>query len=551
MISNHDVLMCLNDIDISNKIQCPEDLCCLLKFATRLKVRSNVLEKIKDWKSEISYLILQEYKADSEYRRERVERQIATFRAIKKIISDVKLVWVKGIPLSVFVYGDETVRRAGDIDLLVPQAAVQYCVERLCATGFRKIGVANDGFNRRYSVNYFETQLRSPWGVRVEIKEESGEMNALLGREDRIHFIERIKKIEIGDISCSTTIDEYTVFHLFLSAISNSTTYFRLDDTGLREFYELSVLARKHRIDFAALRKVAMRAGICIMIYYTMKHVNLLFPDSFGEDELEMFCDNAGIKDIAYEYSVFWNTLDLTPDYFVSSEPERAKVYFRAIRKMANEYDVIRSDELLDRNLLDYHVESDDENIQFDFAVDKKLFRSGAYILLRILNSNDEYATEYGAFTDIRIAYDNQGSITTANLNFEIRTRESSEDVIKEVGQYKAEGKCYVVLSVSKIMLPKKAKRVYFNLQLYIENPNDEEDFRVTELCTMNNSLCRLASYSLDLRGEDDDKTNQGLPAGRMVWREVKAELPHKLDTRTYRDGAGNQRADLHLEVSN
>ena len=95
MISNHDVLMCLNDIDISNKIQCPEDLCCLLKFATRLKVRSNVLEKIKDWKSEISYLILQEYKADSEYRRERVERQIATFRAIKKIISDVELVWVK------------------------------------------------------------------------------------------------------------------------------------------------------------------------------------------------------------------------------------------------------------------------------------------------------------------------------------------------------------------------------------------------------------------------------------------------------------------------
>ena len=84
-------------------------------------------------------------------------------------------------------------------------------------------------------------------------------------------------------------------------------------------------------------------------------------------------------------------------------------------------------------------MESDDENIQFDFAVDKKLFCSGAYILLRILNSNDEYATEYGAFTDIRIAYDNQGSITTANLNFEIRTRESSEDVIKEVGQYKAE----------------------------------------------------------------------------------------------------------------
>ena len=95
--------------------------------------------------------------------------------------------------------------------------------------------------------------------------------------------------IEINGKVYRTLDTTYTLLHLFLSAFSNSTDWYRLNSNGLRDMYEIMLFVKKYDVNYKDLHAAADLHGICPIIQGIMNKINRLFGRVFDDNNIALF----------------------------------------------------------------------------------------------------------------------------------------------------------------------------------------------------------------------------------------------------------------------
>lgn len=412
-------------------------------------------------------------------------RQLENIRIIKKILNGTDYIWIKGAPLSIYLYGDPIFRKLGDMDILVKQDKLEYLVNSLVKVGFQYIG-AEQNYKRRYSHTYHEIQLLSPNDCLVEIKCISGEMDVFEHDGIQSLFFQNSVCINIMDEDIITSDLYYTYLHLFMTAISNSTTWFFMDDTGLREFYEIFLFSTKYHIDYSKFRNITKDHGMIWIVNKCMQIVNSLFGEVFDNSVLTLFDENNYIEVNQMEsiYKAFYHYYDANDSRTLFDKIYKREKYYSAIHdiyylervsyeptlKVYNNFQPLKYQACIDRN-----------SLNFEIRLKEKQFYSkkGYQIIMTILNDVDNSKGNMLTKLVIEVMDDGQISHSIDNhmwsYSIEFNRICDDERIIR------------VIISDNK---HDRVEIFPFNIQLCIENTNDTEPFRVFEICPVKNTLC-------------------------------------------------------------
>ena len=468
----------------------------IVKLAESHKLLPNLLETLNRKQSGITNYISEHYLKNLETNKIEAQKQLETLSVIFQNCNSDDFVWIKGQPQSLYIYNNAVFRNIGDMDLLVNPSCVKSYASILQSLGFSPLGIVDSYINLRYSVNYHEIQMHSPYDAYIELKSTSGEMDVFCNTEIRNAFFRNTKEVIISGVRLKTLNDLYTQFHLFLAAASNATTYFFMYDNGLREMYEIYILAKKKQIDYAELALLAKKAGISSVIRLVMKRINSLLGKIFSNDILNMFCYDNSPHPISIFYEEFEkNYFSLISPFDEFSEELKREAYFRALvntyytSKKKLDYDC------LDRDILDYEISVAGEEIYINFFLNKSFIKKQVSILFRLLNSDISYIRKYGFFSDLEINF------STTNVRARLYNSENqskgydARDIKFSIINGSSE-KMQVQVSFALDCLQDK-KYLCYNMQVLIPNSNDSEMFRITELCPIKNTLCIFQSLQV------------------------------------------------------
>lgn len=469
----------------------------IVKLAENHKLLQNLLEILNRNQSGITNYISEYYLKNLEANEIEAKKQLDTLSVIFQNCNSNDFIWIKGQPQSLYIYNNALFRFIGDMDLLVNPLHVKRYASILESLGFAPLGIVNSYINLRYSVNYHEIQMHSPYDAYIELKSTSGEMDVFCNAEIQNAFFSNTKDVIISGIKLKTLNNLYTQFHLFLAAASNATTYFFMYDNGLREMYEIYILAKKKRINYVELAMLAKQAGVSGVIRFVMKRINSLLGQTFSSKILDMFCLDDNPHPISIFYETFEkNYLSIISPFDEFSEDLKREAYFRAL---VNTYYTSKEKlyyDCLDRDILDYDISVSKGVIYINFFLNKLFIKKQVSILFRLLNSNTSYIREYGFFSDLEINFsgtDVKARLYNSENHFKgFYTRDCNFNIINNSSE-----KIHLQVSFALDCLQDK-KYLCYNIQVLIPNSNDSEMFRITELCPIKNTLCIFQSLQID-----------------------------------------------------
>lgn len=472
-----------------------EDFRLLIEYASVHKLQSRVLDILTDSGVDDAYLSAT-YASDLDRRKTKLDTQLGVLKDIQQYINEEQYIWLKGIPQAVIVYKNPLARKIGDMDIVVQKGVKKTLVDKLLENGYQLIGAINDEVRLRFAVNFHEIQLRSPQGAFLEIKEFSGEMDVFC--DDRLPFDflkeENVQFIDLNEHHIRTSNNLYTCLHMFLAALSNSTTWFYMYDVGLRELFEIYLLKKRGDVDCEKLARITDIYGISKTVPIVMNRINSLFGNVFTEREKSFFESTSFLHPMCNAYLRFFRNLEVSVDVEITSELEKKEAYFNAIRKLYYEDGFTLEEDYLNRDLLDYRISFLDDTIKVTFWLDKQICSSSMRILFRVLNSDEEYLCKHGYFTDFVFNITNDGLVKLESSIV------SEGNNCAEVAHCSVCQECPNTYEISAAVtagfLNKKYRRVCYNIQLCIDNPNDDEMFRLTELYPMKNTICLLGNLS-------------------------------------------------------
>ena len=465
----------------------------LVENAKKYKILPNIMQVFIN--NECTYIKEDVEKYNSTYRdanNVKANNQIKTMEQIKEICCQNSIIWIKGIPLSSIIYNDPYFRSIGDIDILVEPHVQKDIVEILESNGYQKLGIINDEIGLRYSVNYHEVQLVSPFSSYVEVKTISGEMNTVKSEKMLLDFFENTMKIEIGNCMFETLDLSYTLLHLFLSAFSNSTTWYFMEDNGLRDIYEIVLFIARYNIDYDKFNKVADNYGVCAIIYWTMCRINTIFGKIFTDDVLELFKNQVNAPNIMSQlYDKFMRNYEIYYLDELFQEEKKAKAYYKAVYAAYSSYEICFKENCLSADILKYNISYPNKLLRVDFLINSDYYYSGTEytIEMKFLCSNEEIHAIYGyIFTLVlKIQNGNVKAFLCNGINNLYKQVYRIDLQVHTIKKHSSEVKATV--EFEPIFLDLNAKRVCHNIQLKMQNDNDSTDFSITELCPGKNTL--------------------------------------------------------------
>lgn len=489
-------LLCGNKKEIAGILEkCNENeyFTELVENAKKYKLLPNIMQALVN--NECTYIKKDVEKYNSTYsdtNNVKANNQIKTMEQIKKNCCQNRIIWIKGIPLSSIVYDDPCFRRIGDIDILVEPHVQKDIVKMLESNGYQKVGIVNDEIGLRYSANYHEIQLLSPFSSYVEVKTISGEMNTVKSESMLLDFFENTMKIEIGNCMFETLDLSYTLLHLFLSAFSNSTTWYFMGDNGLRDIYEITLFVARYNIDYDKFSKIADKYGVCAIIYWTMRRINTIFGKIFTDDVLKLFKNQVNAPNIMSQlYDKFMKNYEINYLDELFQEEKKAEAYYKAVYVAYNSYEICFNENFLSADILKYYISCLNKVLRVDFLINSDYYCSGTeyMIEMKFLCSNEEMHAIYGYIFTLILKIQN-GNVKACLCN-EINNKykkvyriDLQANTIK-----KNSSEVNIAVEFEPIFLDFNVKRICHNIQLKMQNDNDSTDFSITELCPGKNTL--------------------------------------------------------------
>ncbi|WP_342479073.1 nucleotidyltransferase family protein [Paenibacillus sp. FSL H7-0350] len=426
------------------------------------------------------------YQENNEKCKKGVHNQLQTMESIRDIYPQDKVVWIKGMPLSILIYNDPHLRRIGDIDLLVDSSFQKDFANELVNLGYKKLGIVNKDIGLRFTVNYHEIQLKSPSLCLLELKVISGEMNAVNSNNIITDFFAHTMDIEIGGQNYRTLDITYTLLHLFLSAFSNSTTCFNMSDNGLRDVYEIALFTKKYEIDYNKLYEAADLYGICFIILGIMHKTNKIFGLTFEENIISIFNNQINKPHMVaklYNYFSQYYAIDYIEELF--SEDIKSKAYYNAICDAYYNSDITFNDNCLSPEILDYKLIYSHKLLTLDLYINSKYYfdDSESTCIIKFLSSNKKMHDTYGHFFVLAIKLKSGTAKVllnseSADKNMQVLNIDIQPEVVKVV-----EGKLHITVDFEPIFLDPNNNKICYNVQLEIQNQNDDKNgFTMTEL---------------------------------------------------------------------
>lgn len=473
----------------------------LCDLATKHKLHPILLDILHSYKGSANSWIYMDYRKDYKAREAKAHNQIKTLELIGTMFPLEQFVWIKGMPLSTLLYGDPLYRQIGDIDLLVDPSIQRDVVDGLLQRGFRALGIVNHEIGMRYSVNYHEVQLASPYSSFLEIKNLSGEMDIFINDQMPEDFCDNTTQIHMCGYNYRTLNPLYTLIHLFLALISNSTSWFFMDDNGLREMYDIVAFINNYEVDYSELSAITQSYGIHTLIAEMMRKVNRLFGSVFSTDVLRIFASptnkmhqNAELyMNFMREYEI--NDLD---ELFV--EQKKWKAYYNALFHAYYDNDLSVHNNLLDKNLVSYNLEYFNDFMRLNVLINDIYFFDDTIRILQmsILSSKKQIHERYGYMFLLKIEI-GRNQVYAYIENSKNQDVEDYHYDLKPKLDRNNDGKLQITTEFIPEFLDLKYKKICYNLQLLIPNDNDSEGFRITELCPVKNMLVILNTESYDM----------------------------------------------------
>ena len=472
-----------------------EDFRALIEYAKIHKLQSRVLDILQESKVENSF-ISETYIYDFNRRRTKLKAQLSVLEDIKQYIGNDQYIWIKGIPQSLVVYLDPIARKVGDMDIIVKRGLKDILVDKLLKIGYNLIGAVDNEIRLRYGINFHEIQLRSPQGAFVEIKEYSGEMDVFYDSDFSGEFLleENVQYLNINNSIVRTSNAVYTCFHMFLTALSNSTTWFYMYDVGLRELYELYIMKKRKQLDCEKIAYIAKQHGVSSIFPFVMKKINAIFGCVFSDLDQSIFENSVNVHPMCQNYCQFFEYLNINVNEEIISESDKKDAYFKAFRKLYYTGETVQAKDYLNRSLLDFKFTYIEEMLRIYFFLDENIGSPKMKILFRVLNNNDEYISMNGYLTDFVLEILHQDEKIMVEAAIENDGKLSSKMDVK-VSQ-NSHHKIIISMQIPSVLLDKKIKRICYNIALNIDNPNDTEMFRITEINPMKNTICMLSTYN-------------------------------------------------------
>lgn len=516
MQTNADLLVLLrNDeqdiLAIVEKCRDIEYFNSLITSAKKYKLLPNILDILIRVKSTLrNDSIKKLYEENREIQEKYVHNQLETIESISDIFSQDKIVWLKGIPLSVLIYDDPLFRRVGDIDLLVDSSIQKDFVNNLVNRGYKKYGIINDDIGLRYSVHHHEIQLMSPSSCYFEIKTISGEMNTVNCDNLVTDFFAHTMDIEMGGRTYKTLDLTYSLLHLFLSAFSNSTIWYHMGENGLRDIYEILLFTKKYDIDYNKLYEVADTYGICSIILGTMEKINKIFGVIFEENILSIFSNQTHKPQMIaelYKYFTQHYVIDYIDELF--DEEMKYRAYCNAICDAYYNYDIAFEKNYLSPEILDYNLTCTSELFTLDLCIDSKYYYDykESKFIMNFLCSNKELHDIYGYVFVITIKFESgtaKVSLFSETIVKDMQTL--NIDIQPEVLEV-IEDKVHMVVNFEPIFFNSNINKICYNVQLVIQNENDKgkDGFCITILCPGRNTLPLFHTDYLDTKIDKKD----------------------------------------------
>jgi len=494
------VMLLRNDKDVIQKIsmKCNNlDYCnSLIALADNYKLLPVLFEAFLKNNIELNHEMKKQYFINNRAKEVLIRNQLKTMELIKNIYPAGQFTWIKGLPLSIALYNDLTFREVGDIDLLIDSTLQKSVVKTLLGQGFLTEGTINTDIGLRFSVNYNEIQMWSPFSTYLEIKDLSGEMDVFKSDSMFSDFSNNIMEVKIGANSYKVLNVIYTLFHLFLSAVSNSTTWFYMGESGLRDMYEIALYTKKYKINYYELFQIVKHYGICQVVFQMMHKINKLFPFTFKTNILQLFDEKTKkTHEQARLYSVFmqYYSLDIKQELFMVDE--KTLVYFNALYHTYYDNDIFFSSNLLDPNIMEYELNYMQNYFTLGITIDGKyLYNSDESVVkMDILCSNTKMHKRYGYIVILKISFGNntvKASIendVNSGVNLELVRCNLEPRVVKNTRE-----KIRISVDFKSDFLDLTRKKICYNLQFIVQNENDIEGFRITELFPLKNTLMML-----------------------------------------------------------
>lgn len=459
----------------------------LITTAKKYKLLPNILNLlISDESALCNDNIKKMYQENNEIQENAINNQLKTMESISDICPKDKVVWIKGMPLSILIYNDPILRKIGDIDLLVDSFIQRDFADALADRGYKKLGIVNNDIGLRYSVHYHEIQLMSPSSCLLEIKSISGEMNTVKSDNMVTDFLTHTMDIEMGGQKYKTLDITYSLLHLFLSAFSNSTTWYFMGDNALRDIYEILLFTKKYEIDYIKLYEAADLYGICSIILGTMLKINKIFGVIFEDNILTIFSNQTHkphMVAVLYKYFTQYYKIDYLDDLF--NEDIKYKTYCNAICEAYYNHDVTFNDNYLSPEILNYKLTNLHKILTLDLCIDSKYYYddSESKFIMNFLCSNKEMYNMYGYIFVLVIKL--EGGTAKVSLfnetndkNMQIFSIDIQPEIIEVIDDI-----VHIVVNFDPIFLDLSIRKICYNIQLIIQNQNDKVGFCITALC--------------------------------------------------------------------
>ena len=182
----------------------------------------------------------------------------------------------------------------------------------------------------------------------------------------------------------------------------------------------------------------------------------------------------------------------LTPIEDLELGDKRNDEFFSSIRALYYDMKIKAEGDYLNRNILNYNIHYLEKEFELTLYASRAQFRVNDVINFAILNNDEEYISCYGYFTNIVITH----MIDSINADIFTQSQTPIPGVLHDFS-YEEQDEKYVIKIrfFCPFINPVVDRVIFYNLQMRLDNPNDREMFRITEIHPLWGTLCLLSRF--------------------------------------------------------
>lgn len=276
----------------------------MLEFFSKQKIMMFLEPFIDQKKSEKTYMYVQKIKKVTCTR-------LTELHLIDEICrkNGINYIVIKGIPLSIILYGNSFCRESHDIDILVPDEEVFHLARLLHEQGYRQETAGVDPNNEvgnlfdenfyQFRSNFYEVMMsKQIEDVKIEI--EIKRASSAIQQKDINGFLKHTKRLDFGQYGSVVTNDTiYTFLHLIANVYGNSETFKGLSSIRLRDFFDVASFYynKKDQLDWDKILRISQELCITHKFYAVFCNINVLWPEMIAQEDVQRFASSNWIYD--------------------------------------------------------------------------------------------------------------------------------------------------------------------------------------------------------------------------------------------------------------